>query len=161
MEPIRLGRISTEGGTADRFLTIELNGSPLLRLDLYQSGDECFAFEEACFWSGYVVVGWGHRIYLVEPRTRAVSAHDLGNYFGHLYPVDPCLLAASAECLFRFEADGSLAWRSDVLGIDGVVVDQVAEGVISGQGEWDPPGDWRPFRVSLSTGQHLQQRNSP
>lgn len=124
-------------------------------MDLYQSGDECFAFEEVRLWSGLVVIGWGHRVYLVEPRTRAVSALDLGGYFGHLYPEQQCLLVASAERLFRVEPDGSLPWRTDVLGIDGVVVHEVADGVIRGSGEWDPPGGWRPFQVSLSSGQRV------
>jgi len=45
-----------------------------------------------------------------------------------------------------------LLWRSDCLGIDGVMVDQVADGIIRGKGEWDPPGGWRPFQVRFATG---------
>jgi hypothetical protein len=125
----------------------------MLRVDLYKSSDQCFAFEAACLWSGFVVIGWGHRVYLVERRTRAVSALDLGGYFCHLYPMEQCLLVTSAEWLFRVEPDGSLLRRSDALGIDGVVVRQIEDGIICGEGEWDPPGDWRPFQVVLNTGQ--------
>ena len=57
---------------------------------------------------------------------------------------------ASVEHLFRVELDGSLGWRSDPLGIDGVVVNQIADGVIRGEGEWDPSGGWRPFQARLS-----------
>jgi hypothetical protein len=39
-----------------------------------ESGGEYHAFEEALVWSGFVVIGWGHRVYLVEPRTRAEFA---------------------------------------------------------------------------------------
>jgi len=38
------------------------------------------------------------------------------------------------------------------LGIDGIIVASTSDGVISGEGEWDPPGGWRPFRLSLATG---------
>jgi hypothetical protein len=155
MEPVRLGRVPTGLGTPDRFVAVESGEGPLLRVDLYQSIDECFAFEEVCLWSSFVVIGWGHRIYLVEPRTRAVWAHDLGSYFSHLHPGEHYLLVASAERLFRVEPDGSMLWRTDVLGIDGVVIDHVASGVIRGSGEWDPPGGWRPFQVSLSCGQRV------
>jgi hypothetical protein len=155
VEPIRLGRVPAGLGTPDRFVVIESGEGSRLRVDLYQSSDECFAFEEVCVWSGSVVLGWGHRVYLVEPRTRVVSALDLGSYFGHLYPGERWLLVASAERLLRVEPDGSLLWRSDALGLDGVVVDQVADGVIRGEGEWDSPGDWRPFQVSLSSGQRV------
>ena len=155
IEPIRIGRVPTGRGAPDRFVTIDPGEGSLLRVDLYRSNDECFAFEEVRVWSGFVVIGWGHGVYLIEPRTRAVSAIDLGSYFGHLYPVEQCLLIASALRLFRVEPDGSLLWRSDALGVDGVVVDQIEDGVIRGKGEWDPPGDWRPFQVSLNTGQRM------
>ena len=125
----------------------------MLRVDLYQSSDECFAFEEVCAWSRFVVIGWGHRVYLIEPQTRAVSALDLGSYFGRLYPTAGYLLVASAERLFRFEPDGLLLWRSDALGIDGVIVDQFKDEVIRGTGEWDPPGGWQPFQIGLNSGQ--------
>lgn len=154
-EPLRLGHVPTGRGTPERYVAVEPSEGPLLRIDLYRSSDECFAFEEVCVWAGFVVIGWGHRVYLVEPRTRAVAALDLGHYFGHLYPAEQCLLIASAERLFCIERDGSLLWRSEALGIDGVVVDQIEKGVIRGQGEWDPQGGWRPFQVRLSTGQRV------
>jgi hypothetical protein len=155
MAPVRLGQAPTRRGTPDRFVAVESGEGPLLRVDLYQSANECFAFEEVRLWSGFLVVGWGHCLYLVEPRTPAVSSLDLGCYFGHLYPLEQSLLVASAERLFRVEPDGSQLWRTDVLGMDGVVVEQVADGVIRGAGEWEPPGDWRPFQVSLRTGQQM------
>jgi hypothetical protein len=82
LEPLRLGRVPAGRGTPDRFVAVESGEGPLLRVDLYRSGDECFAFEAVCLWSGFVVIGCGHRVYLVEPRTRAVSSLDLGSYFG-------------------------------------------------------------------------------
>jgi hypothetical protein len=155
MDPVRLGQVPTGRGTADRFVAVETDEGPVLRVDLYQSGEECFAFEEVRLWSGFVVVGWGHRVYLVELLTRAVSAIELSSYFGHLYAAEQWLLVASAERLFRVEPDGSILWRSEALGIDGVVVHQVADEVVRGEGEWDPPCGWRSFQVSLSTGQQL------
>ena len=83
MEPVRLGQVPTGRGTPDRFVAVESGEGPLLRVDLYQSRDECFVFEEVCVWSGFVVIGWGNRVYLVEPRTRAVVALYLGSYFRH------------------------------------------------------------------------------
>ncbi len=155
MEPVRLGQAPTGHGTPDRFVAVASDEGPLLRVDLYQARDESFAFEEVRLWSGFVVIGWGHRVYLVELRTRAVSSLDLGSYFSNLYLAEQCLLVASAKRLFRVEPDGSLLWRSDDLGMDGVVVHQVADGVVQGEGEWDPPGGWRPFQVRLRNGQRM------
>jgi hypothetical protein len=154
MEPLRLGCVPSGLGTPDRYLTIELAGCPLVRCDLYGwRSVESHTFEEVQAWSGLVVVGFGHRLYVIEPVVRKASSFNLGSYFGHLYPAGDYLLVASAERLFRLESGGTVVWRSPEVGIDGVVVHQVLNGVIHGEGEWDPPGGWKPFRLRLDTGQ--------
>lgn len=45
-----------------------------------------------------------------------------------------------------------MKWTTQRLGIDGVIVDGVANGIIEGQGEWNPPGGWERFRVKLDSG---------
>jgi hypothetical protein len=152
MDPVRLGHVPAGLGTADLFVTVDSDAGPVLRVDLYESNDECFAFEEVCIWSGFVAIGWGNQLYLVKPLSRDTLAHDLGSYFGHMYPTGDYLLVASGDCLFCFAPDGSLMWRSGPLGIDGVIVDQVEEGIVHGRGEWDPPGGWRSFSIRLHTG---------
>jgi hypothetical protein len=57
--------------------------------------------------------------------------------------------------LISINERGEQSWASEPLGIDGVVVDEVQDGVIIGQGEWDPPSAWRPFRLSLESGEAL------
>lgn len=153
IEPLQLGRGPNVNGTPDRYVALESSEGLVLRVDLYRSSDESFAFEEVCIWSSFAVIGWGHHVYLVDIPTRSVSGFDLGSYFGHLYPAEGWLLAASAERLWRVGPDGSRLWRSDVLGIDGVVVHQIEDGVIHGAGECDPPGGWQPFELDLDTGQ--------
>lgn len=155
IEPVRLGRIPVGLGTAHQFITFDSDDSdegPLLRVDLYRSSDESFSFEDALLWSHFLAVGWGHHVYLVDLPTRQVLSTDLGGYFGHMYPRSECLLFASEDRLTCIASDGSLLWRSGLLGIDGVIVDRVEEGIVRGQGEWDPPGGWRPFSVCLQTG---------
>ena len=84
-----------------------------------------------------------------------MTSFNLGTYFGHLYPSEEFLLVASAERLFRIDPDGAVKWRSGELGIDGVIVDRVSDQGIEGSGEWDPPGGWRPFRISVESGKPL------
>lgn len=153
IEPVRLGPVPTGDGTPDRFVTVEASDGSQLRLDLYQASEETCCFEEICFWLEFVVIGWGHHIHLVDLQTKTVATIDLGGYFGSLHPVEQCLLVASDQCLFRIEPDGSVLWRSESLGIDGVTVSVVTEDVVRGSGEWEPPGGWRPYQVSLATGQ--------
>jgi hypothetical protein len=75
-------------------------------------------------------------------------------YFGYVYANDEYLLVASGDRLRRIAQDGSIQWTSDVLGIGGVVVRNVFNGIISGDGEWDPPGGWQTFRVTLDSGKN-------
>jgi hypothetical protein len=50
------------------------------------------------------------------------------------------------------DPDRSIRWQSDVLGIDGVVVDVSGPDIIRGEGEWDPPRGWKPFELHAATG---------
>jgi hypothetical protein len=150
IEPLRVGDVPTGLGTPDCFVTVEDDRGPRLRVDVYGSGG---AFSEVQVWCGLIVIGWGEHLYLVRPEGGAVTTVNLGSYFGHLYPAGGYLLVASGERLIRLRPNGSLLWTSDRLGIDGVIVHAVEEGIIRGDGEWDPPGGWRPFRLSLETGQ--------
>jgi hypothetical protein len=84
-----------------------------------------------------------------------VASFELGSYFGKFYTSERLLLAATADRLFGFNHAGQLHWVSDCLGIDGVVVERIDAGVVSGYGEWDPPGGWRSFRIDLVTGKQV------
>jgi hypothetical protein len=153
MEPLRLGAVPLGLGTADRFLTVEDETGPRLRVDLYRAIEEHHVFEEVLLWSGRIVLGWGERLYLVEPEARKTAVIDLGSYFAGLYPGEDYLLVASANRLLRIQPDGAVRWTSEGLAIDGVIVEEMTHGIIHGAGEWDPPGGWQPFRLSLETGQ--------
>ena len=157
MDPVRLGRVPADPGAADRFVTVESDDGPLLRVDLYGKGD---IYEEARFWTNLVAIGWGDHVYLVNVYTRKASTFDLGVYFQQLYPTQGCLLAASGRQVFGFAHDGSLLWRSDIVGLDGVIVERVEGDVIHGEGECDPPDGWRPFSLNLWTGQRLGAEGS-
>ncbi|MFN0315730.1 MAG: hypothetical protein ACKVQA_11920 [Burkholderiales bacterium] len=152
MEPVRLGSF-LPGRTPKRFVTVEADEKPLLRIDLYSSSGETFAFEEARIWAQFVTIGWGEQVYLVDLGTRRVSAIRLGSYFGHMYQAQNDLLVASAERLFLVAPGGAAIWQSEPLGIDGVVVERIDGELVHGEGEWDPPDGWRPFSVSLRDGQ--------
>jgi hypothetical protein len=154
LAPLRVGAVPPGAGTPDRFVIVEGNeGTLLLRLDLHKQWGNVYGFEEALVWGDLLVVGLEDWVHVVRLDSRAVTLIDLGTYFGHFYPGDDYLLIASARQLFRLATDGTAAWVSDWLGIDGVIVHHVKDGVIEGSGEWDPPGGWRPFRLRLGSGE--------
>ena len=144
MEPIRVGVVPTGRGTPDAYVTVELDGRPLARVDAY-CGD-FNPFTQLVTWGPFVALGCGRRVHLVDPAARRVIDVACDGYFGHLYPLDEHLLVATASELICLGTDGDTRWRRDDLGIDGV---------IAGQGEWDPPGGWRPFRLGLADGHAL------
>ena len=150
--PIGLGSIPKGLGTPDRYVTVSANGKPHMLIDMYADSDHAHIFEKALIWCDFVTIGFGHCVYLVELESHGIKTFDLGNYFSQLYPAKGYLLIASAEHLLRVESSGSVKWSSQRLGIDGVKIDCVEDGIIKGEGEWDPPGGWKPFKVHLDSG---------
>ncbi len=154
LDPVRLGRVPPGLGTADRFVIASKGTSSRVRVDLY-ADNEVFFHEEVRWWSNLLAIGWGHWLHLVSPSLGVVSSTDLASYFGSMREVGDVLLVASAQKLFCFGGDGDLRWRSPEIALDGVILDAVNGDVVRGQGEWDPPGGWRPFAVRLSSGEVL------
>jgi hypothetical protein len=152
LQPVRLGYVPPGIPSPALYVLVEKGDEHHLRIDLYAHSGDCHAFQEAIIWRQSVLIGFGHHVYCVRLGPLDVSNVDLGSYFGHFYALDDCLLVASAECLLRLEEDGRMTWKTTPLGIDGVVIHRIADGIVEGEGEWDPPGGWRPFRIRLGPG---------
>lgn len=161
LDPVRVGGVPAGQGTPDRFVTVSEGSIPLLRMDVYSYGSDCFAFQDAIFWHSHVVVGFGSHVHAVSLRDRSVVTLTLDSYFGQLYPTADYLLVASGERLLRVEPDRSVLWTSASLAIDGVVVAQPEPPIIRGEGEWDPPGGWEPFALFAADGQLVPKAGGP
>lgn len=156
LRPVDVDRGGRLGAAVAAFVTIDRDGEPFMRLDVYETGPEARVFEEAIIWSGFAVVGFGERTHLVALTERTVLTLRLNGYFGHLYPTGDRLLIADARGLVCVDRAGTVTWARDDLAIDGVLVTAVEDGIVVGEGEWDPPGDWRPFRIRLATGDRVE-----
>jgi hypothetical protein len=132
---------------------VENQGQAVMTIAVCGNPDGYFFRETALLWKAHVVVGAGHQVMLVNLTDHTSTTTELGCYFGYLYPENELLLVASASHLHCFRDDGKLRWTSKDLGIDGVVVDKITDGIVYGQGEWDPPGGWEPFTLNLETGE--------
>jgi hypothetical protein len=160
MEPLRLGGVRP--GAADLFVTISDDAGPFLRVDIYRSPEqEAFVFQDVIIWNERVFVGFGERVYVIDPVKR-IGSHIIlsgfAGYFGGFYTASEYLLVASGDSLRRLAPDGRVLWAAPHLGLDGVIVDSVENGIIRGQGEWDPPGGWKPFAMQLDSGQIIADR---
>jgi hypothetical protein len=157
LSPIRVGKIPAGLGTPDVFVLYEGAGGVKLRIDVYADrGEESICFQEAILWRNWLAIGYGHKFHLVPTDQGLPITISLESYFGHLYPTDTFLLVATARKLHCFSHDGTKKWSSPELGIDGVVVIAIDQYVILGDGEWDPPGGWKPFKVRLTSGELVE-----
>lgn len=150
---IRAGQVPPGFPEPKRCVTVERGGVPLARIDVYE--EYLGAFEELIVWGRWIVIGLGSSAHLVDPVARQTHSLACDSYFGHLYPLEKHLLIASDSALQCLDEQGELMWRREHLGLDGVIVHEVLDDVIKGEGEWDPPGGWRPFRLSLASGVSL------
>lgn len=78
LHPSRIGDVPSGRGTPARYIVLERNGQPALRVDAYPSSNECFAFNDAVLWREFLVVGWGECFYLVDVNSGAITKHALG-----------------------------------------------------------------------------------
>ena len=153
LEPIRLGNLPQSLSTAEAFVLVEENENPIARIDIYCDRS---TFQEVIIWQNLVVIGIANEVYLVNIATGKVQTLQLGNYFGYLYNQGDFLYVASAERLFCVNADGGIHWVSEEVGLDGVIVSNIGDEFIDGEGEWDPPGGWKPFRLAISSGKRVE-----
>jgi hypothetical protein len=149
MDAIRVGRVPT-GEPEPVYVTVKRDGTPVARIDAYS--DHRGPFTDLITWGRFVVLGWDAAVHLVDPVARRVRKVECDGYFGHLYPLDHWLLVATASELICLDDRGDVVWRRGNLGVDGVTVASTTDGLIRGEGEWDPPDGWRPFQLSLATG---------
>lgn len=129
---------------------------------LKSAGHSCF--RSIRFSDGIVYIGFGQFVFVVDVALSQLRRYELDWYFGHLYDASDLehldshisVLAASASEVIAFDRTGGLLWKQSNLGIDGVVLNSVLRGRIDGEGEWDPPGGWRPFSLLAESGVIIQ-----
>jgi hypothetical protein len=150
MEAVKIGSISSR--TPDTYVTVMDENRPVLRVDVYGNSDETFCFSESTVWKGWVIIGFGHRLYFVSLSDQKTLTFYLESYFRELYITRDLLFVASASQVFCINPEGTLLWSSNILGIDGVVITKIGIESIIGKGEWDPPGGWQPFKINIKNG---------
>ena len=150
--PIRVGHVPATLATPAVYVTLADGERQILRVDVYPYDLDCFFSTSAIVWQENLIIGFGSHVHAISLRSWSVVTVPLESYFGYLYPTLEYLLIASGQRLFRMQPDRSISWKSELLGIDGVVVNDAGPPVVRGEGEWDPPGGWRTFAVLAANG---------
>ncbi|MGH1419889.1 MAG: hypothetical protein ACRBCJ_13615 [Hyphomicrobiaceae bacterium] len=158
IEPTRIGSVPTALSTPDAFVLSAIGGKPSRRIDVYYPLDSYAFAIKAVPWSKWIAVGYCNLISLVPLESGDVITFTIaepstsGDYLIDLWCEHAFMLVITGSGLTRIERDGSVGWRNHCLGIDGIILDKVSDVSIEGAGEWDPPGGWKPFQISSTTG---------
>jgi hypothetical protein len=146
-------------GSPNYQVIIYADKEPIYLLKIYLF-DEADCFHEVKYSNNYIVIGCGEKVHFFSIENKNIQSYELNDYFGHLYPshdieandIKNNIYVASASRLFKFSPSGQLEWKSEILGIDGVVIYEIEENLIRGAGEFDPPGGWMKFGVRVNDG---------
>ena len=154
-QPILISGQKSADLQRQEFLTVEDNGNEHvfeIRFDTH-----CSPFKEVCLLENILGVGHEEHFYLFDLETNSnLISLKLDGYFGHVYLNDKLFYVASAGGLYCLNKEGQIIWKNINLGIDGVVIEKFEHELILGVGEWDPPGGWRNFKLSKSTGELIK-----
>lgn len=108
----------------------------------------------------YIAIILGQYVHLVDILSKQVKSLYLADFVGHIYAVPNCIdnklsdnfIITTYRYVFLINITKGIVWKSNMCGIDGVIITNIHEGVIYGKGEWAPPSEWVDFRLSLNNG---------
>ncbi|MBQ4766328.1 hypothetical protein F9U42_04170 [Pectobacterium versatile] len=142
---------------------------PIIILCIYVEIDDNGYLLEQCFRDlllneNKIALLYGQHVHLFDTVSHEVKSIHLHDYVGHLYPVPDItsgvlgstFLVTTFLYTFLINLDSGIIWQSKQCAIDGVIINEIQNNVIYGSGEWDPPGGWEPFCLSLSTGHFIK-----
>lgn len=145
---LRIGK-----GLNSEHVIIYQDDQPFLRIEiLVGAKNEYYFREEIIFWHDFVAIGLGEHAYIIHLENLDTEIIELGEYFSEFYKTNDLFLVLSGRHIYAVNEAGKSDWVARDVGIDGVVIDKIDGQYIYGQGEFDPPGGWKPFTVDLKTG---------
>jgi hypothetical protein len=156
---LAIGRERAPSGSPS-YVGVTANHQPYLRVELYRQYEECDFFRDIRCLGEWLIIGYGEHVHFINLLTRVLRSAGLPGYFGRLYTAPEFglpyerfdLLVASASSLARYTRTGTLLWETGDLGADDVLVESIKSVLVTGSGEWDPPGGWEPFTLVLESG---------
>ena len=126
-------------------------GEPIKNLKV--ESDYSVTFKQIETVKNLIVIGYGNRfvIYDLENNNKRFET-SFDGYFSS-FKIDREDIFVASECdLIKIKNTGKIEWTAKSLGIDGVVISEITDDEIKGEGEHDPPGGWIHFVIDRKTG---------
>lgn len=155
MELIRIGRVPAGLGEPSRYLLIEKDGVPALRVDVYLA--DSLRFKELIVWNDFVLVGLSSLVHVIDPSTRRIQEVPCEGGFFRFFPLSDCILIATDFHLIRLDAQCQVSWRCLEIGINGIDIRRIVNKTIYGNGGSDPRDGLSGFEIDLETGRQLRR----
>lgn len=147
-------------------ILISIDEEPKLILNIYSALNMDGLILEGCFKQikfnqDTIAILHGMHVHLFNINSHSVNSISLNDYVGHLYSIPDLnavelsedFLIATFEYVFLINSKTGIKWRSVQCAIDGILIHDIKQNIIFCSGEWDPPGGWEPFSLTLNTGQ--------
>jgi len=124
---------------------------PLINLKV--ESDDSPTFKQSEVVDGIAIIGYGNRFSIFDLNKKEIKANlSFDGYFGSFKVNSGEIFVATDSELINLNFQGIEKWKTDNLGIDGVIISQITEREITGSGEWDPPDGWESFTLYRETG---------
>ncbi|TWF42586.1 membrane associated rhomboid family serine protease [Chitinophaga polysaccharea] len=103
-----------------------------------------------------LVIGHEDFFYLYDLKQQSnLLRLELNGYFGQCREDNGHFFVTDSTGIYCIDKQGRVRWHNDNLAIDGVIINSFEGKHIKADGEWDPPGGWRPFVLDAATGELL------
>ncbi|MDN3657439.1 hypothetical protein QWZ08_17435 [Ferruginibacter paludis] len=144
-----------ENSTESIFVLIKekRNNEPILNLKITPGNSS--PFKNTQIFNDIALIGWDDIFVMFNLNTRKQTIISLDGYFGNFRIYDDKIFVCSAGDVTCLSLDGEVKWKSESIAIDGVIINSFENNIIYCSCEWDPPGGWRPYRLSFQTGATL------
>jgi len=128
-----------------------ITGEPVANLKVESENGTIFKQSQAV--NDLIAIGYGKKFVLYDLENKCKRFETSFELYFDCFIIDgEDIFVTSESEVLKIKLSGYLEWKTKDLGIDGVIISEISKSEIIGEGEWDPPGGWKPFVIDRETG---------
>ena len=159
LKAVRIGCVPDSIPTPDKFVLIESDDIPILRVDIYLCMDDDNFYIKGCVLDRNIFLCFGNRLYCLSSVGKILNSIILKEGFVSIKPFDNSIFITTSRCLFKLESDGTIIWKSDDLGLDGVEIIAIKDREATVDALIDPTEKRMRYVVSIDSGKILSKKD--